>query len=581
MARIVIVDDDTSFSGLLKQFLETRGHQILVAESVGVLQLRLREDRPDVVILDMQVPGGGAPSAAKLLEQDAGLRKLPILFCSGMPVEQMQRWFPPQAGRRYQMKPVDLDSVGRLIGELLGLPPAAAPAGRPAAAKPAPAPAKPAAQPAGAAPASSQAGPTALLSAVVQRELMALSKLHGEALGQGAERLVSAILTEAVRLGASDIHIEPSRQSVAIRYRIDGVLRDQGVFPRNLAAVGARLRVSASLSPAPPALAVPEQGSFDISVEGHWVRARLSSFPTVFGDKLAIRLLRSDDASLTLESRGFLPNTLERLRALLKRRSGMIFVCGLTGSGKTSTLCCMLHALANREANLMTLEDPVEYVVPGVVHCEVRNGSGFGFAEGARALLRQDPDVLMLGEIRDRETGETALRAAAAGHLVLASIHATDAVSVPARLIGMGIDPIVVSQSLIGCLAQRLVRKACSGCASAAAVAPALLDAALAGALPAEAQAVRRLLEPSSAKPVAAPGCAACAGAGFSGRTGLFELVVDTPEFRRMIVDRAQPREMLAKAIEEGTHSLLMDAAAKVAAGWTPPAEAFAAAMKI
>ncbi|MBI4424225.1 MAG: response regulator, partial [Elusimicrobia bacterium] len=207
MARIVIVDDDTSFSGLLKQFLETRGHQILVAESVGVLQLRLREDRPDVVILDMQVPGGGAPSAAKLLEQDAGLRKLPILFCSGMPVEQMQRWFPPQAGRRYQMKPVDLDSVGRLIGELLGLPPAAAPAGRPAAAKPAPAPAKPAAQPAGAAPASSQAGPTALLSAVVQRELMALSKLHGEALGQGAERLVSAILTEAVRLGASDIHI--------------------------------------------------------------------------------------------------------------------------------------------------------------------------------------------------------------------------------------------------------------------------------------------------------------------------------------------------------------------------------------
>lgn len=333
-------------------------------------------------------------------------------------------------------------------------------------------------------------------------------------------RLLDALLGDAVRAGASDIHVEPQRDAVRVRYRIDGLLRDMMSVPRSAGpSMISRLKIISGLDISERR--VPQDGRTRISVDGTAIDARVSTLPAIHGEKVVIRLLTTSEDVPALESLGLLPDQLEALRRSLKVSQGLILITGPTGSGKTNTLYAAINQVITPERNVVTLEDPVEIQLPGITQVNVNDRSGMTFAKGLRAILRQDPDVVLVGEIRDRETAELALRASLTGHLVLSTLHTNNAAQALTRLVDMAIPPFLVASSLNLVVAQRLVRQVCPECSE-----PHAPSAEVLAALAVDPDTL------TQASPRRGGGCLKCGMSGYRGRLGTFEVLPVTTSLR-------------------------------------------------
>lgn len=377
----------------------------------------------------------------------------------------------------------------------------------------------------------------------------------------GAVRLVNNLVIQALNQRATDIHIEPADDKVRVRYRIDGVMQGSAPLPKALLQpVLSRIKVMAGLDIAERRL--PQDGRIEAEIHGRRVDLRVATVPTIHGEKAAIRLLDRSMALLGLADLGMEPDVLEGFRALLGRPNGMVLVTGPTGSGKTTTLMAALAELNHPSRHILTIEDPVEYHVPGINQVQVNPRAGLTFAAGLRSFLRQDPDVIMLGEIRDSETADIAVRAALTGHTLLSTLHTSQAAGAPGRLADMGVEPFLLASSLSGVLAQRLVRALCPRCREPYCADERDPDFALlvAAGLPGQA-----LCRPG--------GCGHCEGLGYRGRVVLTELLPVTGELRELIVRRASTAEMERAARAAGMRPLWQDGLRKVAEGLTTLAE--------
>jgi|FaiFalFF_MnMetaG_3_1042247.scaffolds.fasta_scaffold00065_6 type IV pilus assembly protein PilB len=379
-------------------------------------------------------------------------------------------------------------------------------------------------------------------------------------------RLVNTILFEAIEQRASDIHLEPQEQRLQVRYRIDGVLYPVRAIPRALqAAVLARLKLMAEMDIAERRR--PQDGRFTFRVGERKIDARVSTLPTAFGERIVVRLLDREHALLQLEQLGMPDALCQRLQELAARPWGMILVTGPTGAGKTTTLYALLQHLRSDRRNILTCEDPIEYTLPGIGQSQVNERAGLTFAQQLRAILRQDPDVVLVGEIRDSETAEIACRAAMTGHLVLATLHTNDATSAPARLLDMGIPPFLINSALTGVLAQRLVRRLCIRCREPVQVKASALpiDPAAWGDCK---QRTLTLYEPR--------GCTECNQIGYRGRIGVYELLVVSESTRHLIAQRADSNALRAACSPDTLFPLWEDARQKVLQGITSLEEALA-----
>ncbi|MFN3689702.1 MAG: GspE/PulE family protein [Fimbriimonadales bacterium] len=366
-------------------------------------------------------------------------------------------------------------------------------------------------------------------------------------------RLVNGILLEAVERNASDIHFEPLEHSLQVRLRIDGVLYVVRTVPRALqASVTARVKLMAEMDIAERRR--PQDGRFTFKSGERKIDARVSSLPTVFGERVVVRLLNRDNALKTLDQLG-MPTPIEQgLIQLASKPWGMILVTGPTGSGKSTTLYALLQQIKSERRNILTCEDPVEFTIEGIGQSQVNERAGLTFASQLRALLRQDPDVVLVGEIRDAETAEIACRAAMTGHLVLSTLHTNDSTSAPARMIDMGIPPFLINSALIGVLAQRLVRRLCERCKEPTTLTdPAITALFGGGAVPA----------------YRAVGCSECGNIGYRGRIGLYELFVISEPVRRLIAHEADSEQIRAAAPPGTLFTIQQDALQKVRDGIT------------
>lgn len=366
-------------------------------------------------------------------------------------------------------------------------------------------------------------------------------------------RLVNSILLEAVERGASDIHFEPMENRLQVRLRIDGVLYTVRNIPRSLqASVLARVKLMGEMDIADRRR--PQDGRFTLKVGERKIDARVSSLPTVFGERVVVRLLNRENALKTLSQLGMPPQVEQGLIQLASQPWGMILVTGPTGSGKSTTLYALLQQIKSDRRNILTCEDPVEFTIEGIGQSQVNEKAGLTFASQLRAILRQDPDVVLVGEVRDTETAEIACRAAMTGHLVLATLHTNDATSAPARLIDMGIPPFLINSALIGVLAQRLVRRLCDRCKQPTTITdPAITE--LFGGAPLHAY------QPT--------GCSACNDIGYKGRVGLYELFIVSEPVRRLIAHEADSEQIRAAAPAGTLFTLQQDALQKVREGIT------------
>jgi len=369
-------------------------------------------------------------------------------------------------------------------------------------------------------------------------------------------KLVNEIIVEAIHERASDIHIEPYEHKLSIRYRIDGVLQQASVPPQIhqfQAAIISRVKILASLNIAERRL--PQDGRINFQVGGRQIDVRVSVIPMLFGEGIVMRILDKASVLFTLTELGMDEPTYNCFKGLIDRPHGIILVTGPTGSGKTTTLYAALNAIVGPELKVLTVEDPVEYHLQGVNQIPVEQKVGMTFERGLRAILRHDPDVVMIGEIRDLETAHAAIQAALTGHLVFSTLHTNDAGSAPMRLIDMGVEPYLVSSTLIGAMAQRLVRKICPQCKRAGPVEPAKRPADFA-ALPGEVLWQGQ-------------GCEACRHTGYRGRSGLYELMVMSDAIADKIMKRAPTFEVVQSARAGGMRLLREDGWCKVRAGTT------------
>lgn len=347
-------------------------------------------------------------------------------------------------------------------------------------------------------------------------------------------RLINAIIAEAVKLKASDIHIEPYEKSLSIRLRIDGVLREILSLPGRMTPVlTSRVKVMARLDIAEKRL--PQDGRISLSLGGKLIDVRVSTLPARFGERVVTRILDKEEASFDLDALGMPAETLRRLQQSLARPNGIILVTGPTGSGKTTTLYAALKLLNDPSRNILTVEDPVEYAIDGVGQTQINPKVGMTFATGLRAILRQDPDIVMVGEIRDVETAEIAIQASLTGHLVLSTVHTNSAVGAITRLRDMGAEPFLLSSTIAAVLAQRLVRRLCPTCKEP--YAPDDAERKLLGLPPGDATNIYR-----------AKGCGRCGHTGYEGRIGAYELMVVDEVLRRLIHEDASEAEIAAHA---------------------------------
>jgi|SRR5579872_83301 len=365
--------------------------------------------------------------------------------------------------------------------------------------------------------------------------------------------LVDDILHKAIARGVSDIHFEPTAQGLRVRFRVDGVLIDQPMLAHTLMAqVISRLKVLSQINIAERRM--PQDGKFSIQYKGAPIDLRVSTFPSLFGQKVVVRILDRAQHMISLSSLGFEPSMLEAIQQLIHRPHGFFLVTGPTGSGKTTTLYAALSALNSSEKNIVTLEDPVEYNVDGVIQGHIHPEVGFTFEEGVRAVLRQDPDIIMVGEIRDRQTAHVAIEAALTGHSVLSTLHTNDAPSAIMRLMDMGIEPFLINASLTGVLAQRLVRTICTHCRVSHVPTP---------------DQRQLMVRYGIEVPVLyeGKGCIQCDGLGYKGRTGIFELLIMNDALRSLIIKQPIFESIYTQVRSNGTQSLASSAAKKVHAG--------------
>ncbi|MCR6478286.1 ATPase, T2SS/T4P/T4SS family [Variovorax sp. ZS18.2.2] len=368
----------------------------------------------------------------------------------------------------------------------------------------------------------------------MMQELPAVEDLLASAGDAPIIRMLNALLTQAARDGASDIHIEPYERTSSVRFRIDGTLREVVQPNRALhAALISRLKIMADLDISEKRL--PQDGRISLRIGTRAVDVRVSTLPSAHGERAVLRLLDKSESKLTLESVGMQGDTLQRFEKLITQPHGIILVTGPTGSGKTTTLYAALARLDASRSNIMTVEDPIEYELPGVGQTQINAKIELTFAKALRAILRQDPDVIMIGEIRDFETAQIAIQASLTGHLVLATLHTNDSVSAVTRLTDMGVEPFLLSSSLLGVLAQRLVRKVCTTCAGA--------------------------------------GCDVCGQTGYQGRTGIFELLVADETVQGLIHSKAAESELLKAGARGGLRLMREDGERLVQAGITSRAE--------
>jgi type IV pilus assembly protein PilB len=370
-------------------------------------------------------------------------------------------------------------------------------------------------------------------------------------------RLVEALLNRAIADRASDLHVEPMEDHTRVRVRVDGVLRASSEVPADLhEAVIARLKILSNLDIAEKR--VPQDGRIRYGVAGKQYDLRVSTYPTVRGEKVVLRILEKSTSRFDLKGLGVTSALLSRLMNVVERPYGMFIVCGPTGSGKTTTLYAALNHLNTPQRNIITIEDPVEYELPGITQGNVNTRAGLTFAIGLRAMLRQDPDVVLVGEIRDRETAEVAIEAALTGHMVFSTLHANEAAGTPGRLIEMDIEPFLLASALAGVLSQRLIRLLCPDCKEAAAADPLLLE--------------RLRVRPDtlqSARFYTAKGCHRCHFTGYQGRTPIMELMEASDAVRKRIMTRASTAELREAALASDMVPLYQDALRHACQGHT------------
>jgi len=371
-------------------------------------------------------------------------------------------------------------------------------------------------------------------------------------------RLVNSLFAQATKERASDIHIEPFEQELLIRFRIDGLLYDSFSPPKAIQPLLiSRVKIMAGLNIAEKRL--PQDGRIRLKVAGKDVDIRVSVIPTAFGERVVLRLLDRSAALLGLEELGLTGNNLSLMHRLIRQSHGIILVTGPTGSGKTTTLYAALSGINTSDKNIITIEDPIEYQLRGIGQMQVNPKIALTFAAGLRSILRQDPDVIMIGEIRDVETAEIAIQAALTGHLVFSTLHTNDSFGAVSRLLDMGIEPFLVSSSLLGVMAQRLVRRVCSECRQP--YAPEEQEIREIGLLPETVQD-RPFYRPG-------PGCVTCNNKGYRGRTGIHELLLLNDALRALVMQRADAAAIGRAAREAGMLTLRDDGAEKVLAGIT------------
>jgi len=385
----------------------------------------------------------------------------------------------------------------------------------------------------------------------------------GEASTEEAEdapvvRLVNLVMTQALKDRASDVHIEPEEDGVRVRFRVDGVLQTVMNVPRTVhPALLSRLKVLARLNIAERR--APQDGAFQLHLDGREVDVRVATIPTVLGERASLRLLDKTRGLRTLPELGMDEAARRRYEALARQPYGIILVSGPTGSGKTTTLVSTLALINAADKNIITIEDPVEYQLPGVSHIQVNPRAGLTFATGLRSIVRHDPDVIMIGEIRDVETADIAIHASLTGHLVLTTIHTNDAASAIARLVDMGIETFLIASAVNGVASQRLVRTLCPHCTRPVEPPPEILlwlGSAVTGELPAPAFHQ-------------ATGCAQCRQTGYRGRTGIFEVLVMTDAVRNLVLARASAADIAEAGRAEGMRSMRADGLLKAMRGLT------------
>jgi len=397
----------------------------------------------------------------------------------------------------------------------------------------------------------SQFAPPPLEEAEVTSDLIARTPIA---------QTLDLLITQAVRDRASDVHIEPREDRLQIRYRIDGLLHDTFSLPLSAhTPLVSRVKILADMNIAEQRR--PQDGQFSIKVGDKEVDIRAATIETACGERVSLRILDKSLSLFTLPELGLLPDALKKYHAMLKCPFGMILVGGPTGSGKTTTLYASINQLGENERNILTIEDPIEYRFIDINQTQVNTKAGITFASGLRAIMRHDPDIILVGEIRDKDTATTAVQAALTGHLVLSSIHANDAVSVLFRLMDLGVEPYLISSTLVGIVAQRMIRRICIHCRA-----------------PYQAPVEEQIAYEEEMKQLpttfyGGAGCNLCANTGYRGRTGLFELLIMSEEIRRMLLSNASASDIKTQALKEGMITMKRDGMIKVKEGITSVSE--------
>ncbi|MCJ7725678.1 MAG: Flp pilus assembly complex ATPase component TadA [Acidimicrobiia bacterium] len=383
-----------------------------------------------------------------------------------------------------------------------------------------------------------------------------ISKLEAAVEEAPIVKLVNTLVSRAVSERASDIHIEPAERDLRVRFRIDGVLHEVMTTPKSVTgAVVSRLKIMADLDIAERR--VPQDGRVALKVGGRQIDLRVATLPTIYGEKVVMRILDKDDAILPLEALGFLPETLKRFEESYTKPYGAILVTGPTGSGKTTTLYSTLNIVNSPDRNIITVEDPVEYRLPGIIQVQVNRKAGLLFATALKAILRSDPDVVLIGEVRDTETARIAVEAALTGHLVLTTLHTNDASSSIGRLVDMGVESYLVSSALDSIVAQRLARRICVKCRQPREATP---------------QMVQQMGFDPDEGPMTiydAVGCKVCSDTGYRGRVCINEILLVSEEIQRMAVERRPSDEIMRIAVEQGMLPLRRDGMEMVRLGMT------------
>lgn len=373
-------------------------------------------------------------------------------------------------------------------------------------------------------------------------------------------RFVNSVIERAITERASDIHLEPQEGEMVVRMRIDGVLRRIFTVPANLqATVIARLKIMGGMNIAERK--IPQDGRAMVTAKDKEIDLRISSIPTIYGEKIVLRLLDKSSGHINRKTIGLEGEDEKKYDRLLKNSSGVILIVGPTGSGKSTTMCAMIQELCNEQTNIMTLEDPVEYNIPGANQCQINEKTGMTFAAGLRSILRQDPDIISVGEIRDSETASIAVRAAITGHLVISTLHTNDAVSTISRLVDIGVEPYMISSALRGVVSQRLVRKICPQCRKA--YTPTEEEKRMVG-----------IAENEDVTFYKGEGCQECGRTGYRGRRGVFEILTLDAALRREVANNASSEELTKTALENGFVTMKDNCRRLVLEGVTTVAEA-------